>query len=205
MPRVKLHVSKQFVLRCLESICPWISSRCERQGKDLKFPSDHLLLLTDGNQPAADQTMLDSDHSHCGTGGVRKHRVMMSAFKYTKLFVLFKIRWKCGGQQSVCCAQKIKKHIVDYMKNKEECTFSMCPSMEIVKHYVVFLTLLLLGEPTGTTWGGFISLILITLITHYWLCAKAANGHTSFLVKRIKLNETHSRIWRHYKIRHHGN
>lgn len=44
---------------------------------------------------------------------------------------------------------------------------AVCSSMETVKHSVVFLTSLLLGEPTGSTREGLILLILITLITHY--------------------------------------
>ena len=71
----------------------------------------------------------------------------------------------------------IKKQTVDLMKNKRglvfstpahgRMLFSVRVSVEMVKHYVVSLTSLLLREPTGTAWGGFISLILITLITRY--------------------------------------
>lgn len=169
--------------------------------------------------------MLNSDHSHCGTSDDRKRRVMTTAFKYNKL--LSYLGWDESTQdsKSVNCATKKKKRLRNrqliWWKIKRINTgvfltsahlrmlFSMHVSMEIVKPYVVFLTLLLLREPKGTTWGGFIPLILITLITHYWLCAKNSEWSCIFLSQNngieITLNETHPRIRRRDQISHDGN
>lgn len=159
MQRAKQRASKQFVLRCLESNCQWVSTRCERRGRDLKFLSDHSLLLTDGNQPTPDQTMLNSDHSHCGISDDRKHRVMTTAFKYNKL--LSYLGWDESTPESgVQIVHKwLRNRQLIWWKIKRinigvfwtslhlRMLFYMLVSLEMV-NFVVFLTLLLLGEPT---------------------------------------------------------
>lgn len=173
--RLKLPACNHFALRCMEPNCQWISTGCQGRGRDLTFLSDHALLLTDGNQPTPDQTMLHSDHSHCGVSGGRKRRVMTTAYKYDRL--LSYLGWDESAQDSgsVNCELMIKKQTADLslfnFSSSENVIFSHV-IVGMAQHHLVFLTLLLCGEPSGTTWGGFISLILITLITAHWLRAK---------------------------------
>lgn len=73
----------------------------KRRGRDLKFLSDHWQLLTDGNQPTPDQTMLKSDHSHRGFGDDRKHRrALLNITSFCPIYDEMKAR---GKAECKCC------------------------------------------------------------------------------------------------------